>query len=191
MIKSLVNYGVSLKKNNIYKATKVKKGWYSLIDEMREEYVYPPNVFVVIRNVSDFAGIDETVEEWSDGIGFWNRNKKHKNVRVGNFIYKINNNNESYFLEHPDGGYIRFDNKLESILQSGKLITSPYSFFFVDKQPEILVSQILKEAERQTQVSVLHGFKLEWLVSDEQAGNQLQRLFISRNISVNIKFFPE
>lgn len=191
MIKCLVNYGVSLKKDKIYKATKVKKGWYALIDEMGEEYVYPPNVFEVKRNVSDFADIDETVEERSDGIGFWNKNKQCKNIRIYNFFLKINNKNESYYLEHPDGGYIKFDNKSDLILQSGILITSSQSFFYVDKQPNILISRIVEEAERQTQVAMLHGFKVEWLVSKEEVVSQLQRLFVSVNIPVNVKFFSE
>lgn len=191
MIKCHVNYGVSLKKDKVYKATKVKKGWYSLVDEMGEEYVYPPNIFTVVRNISNFADIDETVEERYDGNGFWNRNKKHKNIRANNFYIKLNHNNESYYLEYPDGGHIRFDNKSDLILQSGKLITNPHSIYFIDKQPEIIISRILKEAERQIQVAILNGFKVEWLVSDEDAVSQLQNLFLSRNVSVSVKFIPE
>lgn len=190
-IRCLVDYGVSLKKDKLYEATKMKKGWYALIDEMREEYVYPPNIFEVVRNISDVADIDETIEERADGMGFWNSNKTQKNSRAHDFTIKINPNNESYYLEHPKGGFIKFDNKVNSILQSGKLVISQKSFFYVNNQPDFVSSQILQEAKRQIDVATLYGYEVEWLVSDEVVVIQLNRLFKCNKISVNVKFFPE
>lgn len=191
MIRCLVDYGVSLKKGKLYKATKINKGWYALIDEMQEEYVYPPSIFEVVRNVSDMADIDEIAEESSDGIGFWNRNKQQENKRVHEFTLRVNPNNKSYYLEHPKGGYIKFDNKLNSTLQSGKLIIGSKSFFHAKNQLDFAVCKIIQEAERQTDVATLYGYEVEWLVTDDTIATQLNQLFKRNNISINAKFFPE
>ena len=44
-IKCLRKYGISLIKDKIYEANCGQKGWYALVDETGEEYVYPPHLF--------------------------------------------------------------------------------------------------------------------------------------------------
>lgn len=39
---------LSLRKDKIYEARILKKGWYGVIDETKEEYAYPPELFEVI-----------------------------------------------------------------------------------------------------------------------------------------------
>lgn len=175
----------------MYEATKIKKGWYALIDEMREEYVYPPNIFEVVRHVSDVADMDPTVEERTDGVGFWNKNKQQMNSRVHNFNLKINPNDESYYLEHPKGGYIRYNNKSHITLQVGKLIMSQKSLYYVDNQSDYVRSRILEEADRQIYTATLYGYKVEWLVSSEEAANQLKKMFKNNNILIKVSFFSE
>ncbi len=45
-----VHKGISLKKNKVYEATILDKGWYALVDESGEEYVYPPTLFEVVED---------------------------------------------------------------------------------------------------------------------------------------------
>jgi len=40
-----VHRGISLKKGKIYEARQGQLGWFALIDETGEEYVYPPDLF--------------------------------------------------------------------------------------------------------------------------------------------------
>ena len=44
-----VHDGRALKKNKVYAATILEKGWFAVIDESGDEYVYPPKLFEVIE----------------------------------------------------------------------------------------------------------------------------------------------
>lgn len=45
-----IHRGCSLKANKIYEARQGQKGWYSVIDESGESYVYPPHLFEVVED---------------------------------------------------------------------------------------------------------------------------------------------
>ena len=40
---------LSLRNGKIYDARILKKGWYGIVDETKEEYAYPPEQFETIR----------------------------------------------------------------------------------------------------------------------------------------------
>lgn len=42
------NNPLSLLKGKVYEARVLKKGWYGVIDETKEEYAYPPELFEVV-----------------------------------------------------------------------------------------------------------------------------------------------
>lgn len=39
---------LSLRENKIYDARILRSGWYGIIDETKEEYTYPPELFEVV-----------------------------------------------------------------------------------------------------------------------------------------------
>ena len=45
-----VHRGISLKKDKVYEALRAQKGWFALIDETGEDYVYPPDIFEVVED---------------------------------------------------------------------------------------------------------------------------------------------
>jgi hypothetical protein len=45
-----VHHGRSLKKDKVYEATILEKGWFALVDESGEEYAYPPKLFDVVED---------------------------------------------------------------------------------------------------------------------------------------------
>lgn len=40
---------LSLRNDKIYDARVLKKGWYGIVDETKEEYAYPPELFEIIE----------------------------------------------------------------------------------------------------------------------------------------------
>lgn len=40
---------LSLRNDKIYDARVLKKGWYGIVDETKEEYAYPPELFEIIK----------------------------------------------------------------------------------------------------------------------------------------------
>ena len=42
-----------LTRNKIYDVISVEKGWYCIIDDSGDEYLYPPEKFEIIVSVSD------------------------------------------------------------------------------------------------------------------------------------------
>ena len=40
---------LSLRKGKIYEARVLKKHWLGIVDETKEEYAYPPNLFEVVE----------------------------------------------------------------------------------------------------------------------------------------------
>ena len=48
-----VHRGISLKKDKIYEARQGQRGWFALIDETGEEYVYPPHIFEIVENENE------------------------------------------------------------------------------------------------------------------------------------------
>lgn len=42
-------YKVSLNKNKIYNVLAIENGWYRIIDETGEDYLYPPEEFEIVE----------------------------------------------------------------------------------------------------------------------------------------------
>ena len=40
---------LSLRKDKVYEARILKKGWFGIVDETHEEYAYPPEQFEIIK----------------------------------------------------------------------------------------------------------------------------------------------
>jgi hypothetical protein len=40
---------LSLRNEKVYEARVLKKGWYGIVDETKEEYAYPPELFELIK----------------------------------------------------------------------------------------------------------------------------------------------
>lgn len=45
---------VDLTENKTYKVLSVEKGWYRIIDDSDDDYLYPPDIFEIIGN--DYVG---------------------------------------------------------------------------------------------------------------------------------------
>mgnify|MGYP004658542601 CR=1 FL=1 len=135
-------------------------------------------------------GIHE-IDVRPEGKGFWGKRIKQADPRVEAFELKINPNNESYYLPHPQGGYVQYENMINSTVQDGKLILNKKSFYHVDDMPDFAKNKILQEAQRQIDSAILANYKVEWLISDKSAVEQLKKLFEKNNIKIEIKFFPE
>lgn len=125
------------------------------------------------------------------GKGFFGKRIAQKNLRVDNFELKINPNNESFYLQHPKGGYVQFENLAGDILQDGKLIMKQKSFYHVEDLPKFAQDKVIKEAMRQIESASVAGYKVEWLVSDEKAVEQLTRLFKKENIDITVRYYRE
>lgn len=126
------------------------------------------------------------------GKGFWGKRIPQKNPRVEAFELKINPNNESFYVQHPNGGYVQFENLVMSSLQDGKLVQKVKgSIYHVYEQPEFLRKPILDEATRQMQAADSKGLSVEWLVSDQQAVTQLTKFFKENNINITVTFLAE
>ena len=126
------------------------------------------------------------------GKGFWGKRIPQKDARVEAFELKINPNNESFYVPHPNGGYVQFENLVLSSLQDGKLIQKiKGSIYHVYERPEFLRKPILDEATRQIQAATSKGLSVEWLVSEQKAVIQLTRFFQDNNIDITVKFMAE
>ncbi|AZK45327.1 hypothetical protein [Paenibacillus lentus] len=125
------------------------------------------------------------------GKGFFGERIPQSNPRVDDFELKINPNNESYYLPHPKGGYVQFENLVDDVLQDGKLIIKPKSFYHVDDLPEFAKNKVIQEALRQQDSAIAAGYKVEWLVSDKKAVEQLTNFFKLKNVEIDVKYFPE
>ena len=49
----------------------------------------------------------------------------------------------------------------------------------------------MKQANKQIDAAGLAGYKIEWLVSDKKAVEQLTELFEMENIDIKVTYFPE
>lgn len=59
-----VHRGISLKKGKIYEARQGQRGWFSVVDESGEAYVYPPHLFEVVEDeLSKYNSIHEDERE--------------------------------------------------------------------------------------------------------------------------------
>jgi len=125
------------------------------------------------------------------GSGYWGKRIPQNDARVDAFELKINPNNESYYLPHPEGGFVQFENLSATALQDGKLIIKPKSIYHVDDLPAFAKNKVIAEAQRQVAAGKKAGLPVEWLVSDQKAVTQLDKLFKSEGIPISVKHFPE
>lgn len=63
------------------------------------------------------------------GKGYLVKRIKQTDPRVDTFEMKINPHNESFYLPHPEGGFVQFENILTGAAQDGKLIMKPKSLY--------------------------------------------------------------
>ena len=123
-----------------------------------------------------------------DGNGFWGQRIRQNNPRVDGYELKINPQNESYYLPHPEGGYVQFENMINSTVQDGKLVMQQKSFYHVNDMPDFAKNKVLEEARRQIDAAGAADYKVEWLVSDESAVNQLTEFFKEHNVDIIVTF---
>lgn len=88
------------------------------------------------------------------------------NPRVDAFELKINPSNESFYLPHPNGGHVQFENIVSNTVQDGKLILSKKSFYHVEDMPAFARTKVLEETRRQVDSARTANYEVEWLVSD-------------------------
>lgn len=127
---------------------------------------------------------------------FWGRRTPQANPRVNAFELKINPNNESFFLPHPSGGYVQFEQLAGGVVQDGKLIMQPRSLYHVADMEQATKStfasqKVLAEARRQMAAASDAGLSVEWLVSDARALQQLDALFQKEGITITLRLLPE
>ena len=72
--------------------------------------------------------------------------------------------------------------------EDGKLVMQQKSFYHVNDMPDFAKNKVLEEARRQIDVA---DYKVEWLVSDESAVNQLTEFFKEHNVDIIVTFYPE
>lgn len=153
-----------------------------------------------VDNDVGVPGVYTTTISWSifknllarpNGAGYSTKKIKQHNPRVEAYEIKINPNKEGYHVKHPDGRYVQFENMKDGILQDGKLVMSKRSFYFVYDKGDFAKNRVLQQANRQVEVANAVGYKVEWLVSDEKAVEQISRLFKENKINITVKFYPE
>ena len=133
----------------------------------------------------------QDIEVRPEAGGYWGERAQQSNPRVDAFELKINPNNESFFLPHPDGGYVQFENMVNNIVQDGKLIMSDRSYYHVNDMPEFARSGVLAQAQRQLAAANAANYSVEWLVSNQRAVNQLTTLFRKQNVNIIVTYYPE
>lgn len=42
-------YKVSLKQGKVYEVMEIERGWYRIVDETGEDYLFPPNEFEIVE----------------------------------------------------------------------------------------------------------------------------------------------
>lgn len=80
---------------------------------------------------------------------------------------------------------------INGTVQDGKLIMQQKSFYHVYDMPDFAKSKVLEEAQRQIEAASMANYKVEWLVSDTNAVNQLTKLFKENNINIAVTYHPE
>lgn len=134
----------------------------------------------------------QDIEARPFGVGFWGKRVPQSNPRVDAYEQKINPNNESYYIPHPNGGYVQFENIKGIELQDGKLVMqTDNSIYKIYNKPEFLRAKVLAEAQRQVEAAKYNNLKVEWLISDKEAVNQLTRFFKENGVDIKVTHFPE
>ena len=90
-----------------------------------------------------------TVDARPYGPGYWGKRIRQDEPLIEAYELKINPNNESFYLPHPDGGYVQFENIVGNTVQDGKLIDSPRSIYHVKDMPPFAGQKAMAQAKRQ------------------------------------------
>lgn len=100
---------------------------------------------------------------------------------------------ENFYLPHLDEGYVQFENMVNNVQQDGKHISEDRSIYHIEDLPEFASRKVLKEAQRQLKAANVANanYRVEWLVSDQKAVDQLTTLFSKYNVDMKIIYFPE
>ncbi len=183
----------------------VEKSQFESVENYDENGIiedkYLSNSKEPIDNTDSVPGVYSKKIQWSIhknidvrpfGKGFFGIRIKQKNSRVDAYEVKINSNKESYYLQHPDGRYVQFENMVDNVLQDGKCVLNKRrSFYHVYDKGDFAKNKVLQQANRQIESANAVGYKVEWLVSDEKAVAQLSRLFKENNVDITVKYYPE
>jgi hypothetical protein len=157
-------------------------------------------------STSDGSGLYTTKIDWaihtgSNGVaarpygkGYWGKRFPQSRPRVDALELKINPNDESYYIQNSNGSFVQFEGFDGTYLKDGKCVgcngTSSNSPYFIEEN-KWAESSIATEAKRQVDVATHHNLKIEWLVTDENAANQLRRFFSRVNIDIKVTYFAE
>ena len=77
-------------------------------------------------------------------------------------------------------------------MKDGKLVMEQSSIYHVLDKPEFLREEsILKPALRQVEAAKSAGYKVEWLVSDQKAVDQLRLYFGSNKVEIVVSLLNE
>ena len=134
---------------------------------------------------------NRTIPAWKDGEGYRGPRTKQHNERVNNYELKINPNNNSFFLEHPNGKMVQFEDMKDGVVKDGKLVMKSNSIYFVKEKPAFLNIPILKQVKRQLEAANLVGYRVKWLVSNQKAVDQMRQLFNEKDLDIIVTYYPE
>jgi len=152
-----------------------------------------------LRGPKDTPGVYTKKIEWQGHPidardawpGYWGKRTKQAEPRVDAYERKINPNNESFYLPAAEkSGHVQYENAVGKIVQDGKCIMKPQSIYHVADVPYGRAT-VLAEARRQASAAAKAGMKVEWLVSEQRAVDQLTELFKNEGVPIDVKFFPE
>ena len=143
------------------------------------------------RSVQQIAWGIHTVNVTPFRGGFLGKRFLQANPRVNAYELKINPKNQSFYLPHPSGGFVQFENVVGDFVVDGKLVTKNPSIYHVGDLPAFARASILDEALRQISAAGASGFKVRWLVSEQTAANQLMKLFELEEIPIEVILFEE
>lgn len=188
-----IHGGMSLKKDKIYEAVQGEHGLVQVVDESGEDYLYPYQIFEKVKGFSIVCNNNlMNMEVEKQGKGFWSKSTIVFDTRRKNYLSKIHDKNNSfYFLPYPNGGYIRFDNIINSTVQSIKLITNKNSIYFIENQPDFVKNMIILEAIREWEAANFAEYELEWIINNKEVVMQLENLFSKQNLKIKVKFLSE
>ncbi|KAA6338453.1 hypothetical protein EZS27_013542 [termite gut metagenome] len=171
-----------------------------IIDNFDDDLVRAMDTMGDVTKGGDAIGTYTTTIRWGVinikarpyGKGYWGTRISQSDPRVDAYEIKINPNNESFYLPHPEGGFVQFENISNTTLQDGKLVMDKSSIYHVLEKPEFLVTEsVLKPSQRQLEAAKSAGYNIEWLVSDERAVQQLTQYFKNKQINITVKLLPE
>ena len=78
-----------------------------------------------------------------------------------------------------------------STVQDAKLVKSNRSYYHVERLSSFMKQQLVNRAKRQLETANAAGYKLEWIVSDKTAVEQLTRFFAEQNMGIIVTYCPE